>query len=71
MDNASLYSRSQEMQQRDNRAGLLKCLPDMFWEEDEAVLDVGCGPGDYFRAGFFAVGHFPVKKKMLVSVRLR
>jgi len=46
MDKASLYARSNALQRRDAAAALQTYLPQMVWSDDEeSVLDVGCGSG--------------------------
>lgn len=47
MDQASLYARSNALQQRDALAALQTFIPRMSWDsEEETVLDVGCGSGE-------------------------
>ena len=52
MDQASLYSRSNALQKRDAMVALKTYLPRMTWDnEEETVLDVGCGSGVDGRGG--------------------
>ena len=46
MQNAPLYATSNQMQRRDAAVALAAHLPSMTWEEEEDILDVGCGSGD-------------------------
>ena len=46
MQNAPLYATSNQMQRRDAAVALAAHLPSMTWEEEEEILDVGCGSGD-------------------------
>ena len=46
MQNAALYATSNQMQRRDAAVALAAHLPSMTWQEEEDILDVGCGSGD-------------------------
>lgn len=46
MQNAALYATSNQMQRRDAAVALAAHLPSMTWQEEEDILDVGCGCGD-------------------------
>ena len=46
MQNAALYATSNAMQRRDAAVVLASHISAMTWEEEENILDVGCGSGD-------------------------
>ncbi|XP_023342020.1 juvenile hormone acid O-methyltransferase [Eurytemora carolleeae] len=46
MQDAALYSSSNQMQRRDAEIALSTILPTMSWNDNERILDIGSGSGD-------------------------